>query len=153
MKILTLKLTPRRGNTFVEFAVVAPLVFFMVFSVLVGGLGVSRYQEVAYLAREASRYASVHGAEYATETGQPAADSAAIYNQVIVPKAVGLDLSRLTWSVRWNTDNGQFHTVVVGGNNVQRANTVTVAMSYVWIPELFLSQKTMRSTSVSIMSF
>ena len=146
-------MTPRRGATLVEFAVVAPVVFFMVFSILIGGLGVSRYQEVAYLAREASRWASVHGAVYASETGQPAADSAAIYNQVIVPKTIGLNLSKLTWSVAWNTDKGQYHTVVVNGNDVRRANTVTVALSYVWIPELFLSQKTIRSTSVSIMSY
>jgi len=137
----------------VEFAIVTPVVFVLMFGLLIGGLGVSRYEQIAYLAREASRYASVHGAQYATETGQPAADSAAIYNQVIVPKAIGLNLSRLTWSVRWNTSNAQTHTVVVGGTDTQVENTVTIALSYVWIPEGYVPQKTMHSTSVAVMSF
>lgn len=137
----------------VEFAIVTPVVFVLMFGLLIGGLGVSRYEQVAYLAREASRYASVHGAQYATETGHPAADSADIYNTVIVPKAIGLNLSKLTWSVRWNTTNAQTHTVVVGGNDTQVENTVTVALSYVWIPEGYVSQKTMHSTSVAVMSF
>jgi Flp pilus assembly protein TadG len=137
----------------VEFAIVTPAVFVLMFGLLIGGLGVSRYEQLAYLAREASRYASVHGAQYATETGQPAADSAAIYNQVIKAKGVGLNLSKLTWSVRWNTSNSQTHTVVVRGNDTQVQNTVTVALSYVWIPEGFVPSKTMHSTSVAVMSF
>ena len=137
----------------VEFAIVAPAVFVLIFGVLIGGLGVARYQQLAYLAREASRYASVHGAQYATETGQTAATPTMVYDSVIARKAVGLNLSKLTYSVTWNTDNGQFHTVVVGRNNRQVANTVTVALTYVWIPEGFVPQKAMHSTSVSVMSF
>lgn len=137
----------------VEFAIVAPAVFVLMFGLLIGGLGVSRYQQLAYLAREASRYASVHGAQYATETGHAAATPTMVYDSVIRPRAVGLNLSRLTYSVTWNTNNQQFHTVVVGGNDKQVANTVTVTLSYVWIPEGYVPQKTMHSTSVAVMSF
>ena len=137
----------------VEFAIVAPVVMLFMYGLLIGGLGVSRYEQLAYLAREASRYASVHGAQYATETGQPAADSASIYNTIIRPRAIGLNLSKLTWSVRWNTSNAQTHTVVVGGVDTQVQNTVTVALSYVWIPEKYMPQKTMHSTSVAVMSY
>src|SRR5438045_4144168 len=129
---MQLRFRSRRGNTMVEFAIVTPVVFVLMFGLLIGGMGVSRFEQIAYLAREASRYASVHGAQYATETGQPAADSAAIYNTIIRPKASGLNLTKLTWSVRWNTSNAQTHTVVVGGVDTQVQNTVTVAISYVW---------------------
>jgi Flp pilus assembly protein TadG len=142
-------LTSRRGDTLVEFALVAPVVFLLIFGLLIGGMGVSRYQQLAYLAREASRYASVHGSQYATDTGNPAATSTDIYNRVIVPRAVGLDLSRLTYSITWNTSNAQYHPVGAG----KVANTVTVALTYVWIPGMYVPQKTMRSTSVSVMSF
>lgn len=146
---MRLHLTSRKGGTIVEFAIVAPLVFLLILGLIVGGLGVARYQQLAYLAREASRYASVHGAQYANDTGHPAATSTDIYNQVISPRSTGLNLSRLTYSITWNTSNTQFHTV--GAAKV--ANTVSVALTYVWIPEKYLPQKTMRSTSVSVMSF
>jgi hypothetical protein len=66
----------RRGAAALEFAVVAPLALFLVFAQIVGSLGVSRYQEVAHLAREGARYASTHGGMYqregiAEQTGVP----------------------------------------------------------------------------------
>jgi len=146
---MRLRLVSRRGGGLVEFAIVAPVVFTLIFGLIIGGLGVSRYQQLAFLAREASRYASVHGAEYANVTGHAAATQTDVYNNVIAAKAVGLDMSRLTYSVTWNTSNAQFRTV--GGAKV--ANTVSVALTYVWIPGGYLPQKTMRSTSVSVMSF
>jgi Flp pilus assembly protein TadG len=137
----------------VEFAIVVPVLFVLIFGVIIGGLGVSRYQRIALLAREGSRWASVHGAEYATETHNTAATAADVYNLAIVPKAVGLDLSKLSYSVTWNTDNNQYHTTTVNGNLVKVANTVSVALSYQWIPQGYIGQKTLRSTSVSVMSF
>ena len=49
----------RRGAAVVEMAVVAPLVVLFLFGLIVTGLGVFRYNQTAYLAREAARYASV----------------------------------------------------------------------------------------------
>ena len=48
----------RRAATVVECSLVLPLTFFLLLTLLVGSMGVFRYQEVATLAREASRYAS-----------------------------------------------------------------------------------------------
>lgn len=146
---MRLRLQSRKGGTLIEFAIVAPLAFLLLLGLIVGGLGVARYQQIAYLAREASRYASVHGSQYAADTGHPAATSTMVYDSVIARKAVGLDLSRLTYSVTWNTSNAQYHTV--GGAKV--ANTVSVALSYVWIPGMYVPSQTMRSTSVAVMSF
>ena len=43
----------RRGTTTVEFAITCPIVFFLVFATIIGGLGVFRYQQVAALAARA----------------------------------------------------------------------------------------------------
>src|SRR5213593_2814721 len=42
----------RRGASVLEFAIVAPVTFMLILGLIIGGLGVFRYQEVAQLARE-----------------------------------------------------------------------------------------------------
>jgi Flp pilus assembly protein TadG len=78
----------RVGATAVEFAVVGPVAFFVLLAVIIGGMGIFRYQELASVAREASRWASVHGAQYQQDTGQPAATAQDVYNNVIAPNAI-----------------------------------------------------------------
>jgi Flp pilus assembly protein TadG len=143
----------RRGTTAVEFAAVAPVTFLMLLGLLVGGLGTFQYQELSYLASESARWASVHGTQYAAQTGQPAATATTVYQQVIEPKAVMLNLADLTYSVTWNTSNSPTTTTIVGGNPVTTANTVTVTLTYQWIPQAYLGGVTMTSTSVCTMSF
>ena len=108
--------TSRRAASLVEFAFVAPLTFLLLLGLVIGGMGVVRYQQVAWLAREASRWASVHGAQYARETGNPAATANDVYQQVIAQEATALDLSKLSYSVTWNTDNRPYHTTIQNGN-------------------------------------
>lgn len=143
----------RNGATAVEFAIVCPALCFLIFGLLVGGLGVFRYQEIAALARESSRWASVHGAQYQAETGNPAATAADVYSSVIVPRAVGLDLNKLTYSVTWNTDNYPYHTVVINDKVVAVTNTVTVTIRYEWIPEILVGSVNLTSTSETPMSY
>src|SRR5690349_20363005 len=95
----------RRGATTVEFAICCPIVFFLTFAIIVGSLGVFRYQQTAELAREVSRWASVHGGLYAEETGNAAATPADVNNNAIQPAAATLNLSRLTYQVTWNKNN------------------------------------------------
>jgi Flp pilus assembly protein TadG len=147
------KRNPRPGASVVEFAVVAPAIFLLVLGLLIGGLGIFRYQQMAHLAREASRWASVHGAEYAKETANPAATPQNVYQQVIAKEAAALDLGQLTYSVTWNTDNAPYHTKIVNNQVVAVSNTVTVTVTYQWIPEAFLGGMTLTSTSVSTMSY
>jgi Flp pilus assembly protein TadG len=137
----------------VEFAVVAPVTFLLLLGLLIGGSGVFRYQQVARLARDASRWASVHGTDYAKDTKDPVATAQDVYDKVIAPNAVGLDLSQLSYSVAWNTDNSPYHVVTVNNQPVKVANTVTVTINYNWIPEAYLGGVTMTSTSVSVMSY
>ena len=62
---------PRPATAAVEAALVFPLVFFLLLALVVGAMGVFRYQEVATLAREAARYASTHGRQYRQDARLP----------------------------------------------------------------------------------
>jgi len=137
----------RRGATAVEFAVIGPITFFLLIALIVGGMGIFRYQELASVAREASRWASVHGYQYQVDTGNPAATAQDVYNNVIAPNAVGFDLTQLSYSVTWSTDNRPYNTVIVNNQWVQVRNTVTVQLTYQWIPELYLGGYTLTATS------
>ena len=142
----------RRGTTTVEFAIVLPIAFFLILATIVGGLGIYRYQQVAALAREGSRYASVHGGQYELETGNPAATPQDIYNEAIAPRAVALDPSRLTYNVTWDVNN--FPLWVDEDVQNPRGNTVTVTVNYQWFPEIYLAGPfTLTSTSVSQMMY
>jgi Flp pilus assembly protein TadG len=139
--------TNRCGATAVEFAIVAPVAFFFLIALVVGGIGIFRYQELASVAREASRWASVHGAQYQQDTGYPAATAQDVYNNVIAPNAIDFDLSQLSYSVNWNTDNRPYHTIISNNQVVPVRNTVTVTLTYQWIPEMYLGGYTLTSTS------
>jgi Flp pilus assembly protein TadG len=144
---------PRPAATVVEFAIIASGTFLMLLGLLVGSLGVFRYQQVARLARDASRWASVHGTDYASTTGNAAATAQDVYTQAITPGSAGLDLTKLTYTVTWNASNSPSHAGTVNGQSVKVANTVTVTVNYLWIPEAFLGGINLSSTSVSVMSF
>jgi Flp pilus assembly protein TadG len=143
----------RAGVTVVESAVVYPAVFLLVVGLLVGSWGVFRYQELASLARRATRYASVHGTQYELDTRNKAATPEDIYNNAIAPYAIGFDTSRLTYSVTWNQDNAPVHMTNVNGSVTAVRNTVTVTVNYRWLPEAFLGEIQFSSTSVMPMSY
>jgi Flp pilus assembly protein TadG len=144
----------RSGATLVECAVVYPIFFLLVLGLLVGAAGIFRYSQLASLTREASRYASVHGGQYAQEMNVTAPTPDDIYNNVVLPKAEGLDTSQLNYSITYNTSNMPYHTILDSNNNViPIQNTVTVTLTYNWVPEAFLGGITMSSTSVMPMSY
>jgi Flp pilus assembly protein TadG len=143
----------RRGVTAVECAIVYPPVLLLVIGLIVGALGVFRYQEVASLARRASRYAAVHGTQYAQDTRNPAPTPTDIYNTAVQPYAVSLDQSKLSYSVTYNRDNSPYYTTVIDGRVVATANIVTVTINYQWIPEAFLGGVTLTSTSSNPMAY
>jgi Flp pilus assembly protein TadG len=124
----------RRGALILECALVYPITFLLIFGLIIAGLGVFRYQEVGFLAREGSRYASLHGAAYQQATGKTAATPADVYNNAILPKTVALNPSQLTYTVTWLPDNKQ-------------GSTVTVKVTYHWVPEAFLPSMNLSSAS------
>jgi Flp pilus assembly protein TadG len=112
----------RHGATTVEFAIVSSVVFMLLIGLVVGALGVFRYQEVGRLAREGARFAAVRGEAYARHTGRYAATKEEIYEKAILPNAVALDLTKLSADVTWSPDKNP------GGE-------VTVTVRYQWLPE------------------
>jgi hypothetical protein len=143
----------RSGTTVTECAVIGPLTFVFVIGLILGAIGIFRYQEVASLARRGARWASVRGTQYAKDTGNAAATPADIYNQAIVPYAAGYDLTRLNSSVTWNQNNAPYQTIVdINGNLVATQNVVSVTVSYQWLPDGFFGGITLSSTSVMPMS-
>ena len=146
-------LQPRRAAATVEFAIIAPVVVLVMIGMLVGGMGIFRYQQLAHLAREASRWASVRGQDYATATGNPAATAADVYNTMIMPYAGAMNLGRLNYSVTWNTSNKPYRTTVVNDKVKRVQNTVTVSITYNWIPEYYLGGVTLGASSCTPMAY
>ena len=149
----------RRAATVVECAVIYPLTFLLMLGLIIGGLGVFRYQEISSVAREGARWASVHGYQCVQEAnptvGYPTLTTANdVYTNAIKPQAdaANLDPPSLTYSVSW-ADASQAPTYYDITNNVWRTNTVTVKVTYQWIPEAYLGGITLTSTSVMPMTY
>jgi len=142
----------RPGATVVECAFVYPVFLLLVLGLLVGAAGIFRYSQLASLTREAARYASVHGGQYAQETGNPAATADDIYKNAILPYAVNLDPANLAYTVSWDTDNMPYH--MTDDYEKPLANTVTVTVRYTWLPEVYLVDPvTQTSSSTMTMSY
>ncbi|HTU93687.1 MAG TPA: TadE family protein [Gemmataceae bacterium] len=142
----------RRGSLSTEAVIVLPTLLFLIVATVVGGYGIFRYQQIAMLAREGARYATVHGGQYQQETGNPAATPQDIYNNAIVPFAANLDLSLLSYSVAWNANDMPYS--VNTDYETPTNNTVTVTVSYKWFPEAYLiGPIVLSSTSTMPMSY
>jgi Flp pilus assembly protein TadG len=143
----------RQGAAIIEFAVVAPVTFLLVLGLIVGGLGVFRYQEVAHLAREATRYASTHGGDYQldglpTSTGVPSVISNAEIQAYLAGKTVALDSTKLTVNASWSAPSSivplNLPTYLLVDPNVPPSqqkverNYVSVTVTYQWMPEGFV---------------
>jgi Flp pilus assembly protein TadG len=142
----------RRGSALVEGIVVLSALLLVAFGAIVGGLGVARYQKLAAVAREASRWAAVRGASYQRETGNAAATPADVYNNVIQPQAGLLHLSDLSYTVTW--DNPSKAPVYFdAASRTWKRNQVQVALTYQWHAEMFLGTHTLASTSKMPISY
>src|SRR5437868_5783349 len=87
----------RRGITLVEAAIVYPVVLLLTIGLCVVGLGVFRYQQVAAVAREGARWASVRGGQWAADgPSRTLTTSDDIRTYAVVPHAAGLDTSANT---------------------------------------------------------
>jgi hypothetical protein len=153
----------RRGTTLIEASVVYPVVLLLTLGVGVVGLGVFRYQQVASVAREGARYASVHGGQWAKDyNGNTLTTPTNIYNNAIQPHATGLDTGGMTLSSSGGqgtslnftvsyADSGQMPTYSASGKTT--TNIVTVTVHYTWVPEAYLGSITLSSTSKMPISY
>jgi Flp pilus assembly protein TadG len=85
----------------VEAAFVIPIVLVLVCGTIVSGVAVFRYQQVAFLAREGARWASVRGGQYAKENQVPAPTRQQIIDQAILPVSAGIDPAAVDVAVQW----------------------------------------------------
>lgn len=168
--------TPRRAGVLVEAALVLPVAFLLILGVLIGGMGVFRYQEVAHLARLTARYAAVHGGQYAQDNAAaiaagtlPNVNNDYLTQNIAAANAVLLNSSQLSVSATittysgaydWDdtTDNSNrmpYSTYIDSNKNAAyRTNTVQVTVSYQWMPEWFLAGPiNLTSTAVVPMSY
>ena len=139
--------TPRRATTVVECAFILPVTLFLLLALIVGSMGIFRYQEVATLAREGARYASTHGYQYRQDAGLSQGTSTDwsqdVYTNAIQPRIVALDESRLSYSCSWPDVINQ-----PGKPDNWPGSKVDVTVSYQWLPEWFLvGPITLTSTS------
>jgi Flp pilus assembly protein TadG len=141
----------RKGAILLESAVAYPVLLVLIIAIIVLGLAVFRYQQVAHMAREGTRFVAVRGALYSKETGLPAATQADVFN-AILPHGAGMDPSGITCTVTWQTSNAQTTSQVVGSSIVTTANTVTVTVTYTWNAPLF-GPIPVSSTSVMPISY
>ncbi len=154
----------RPGTTLVESALVYPVLFMIVLGIIILGIVVFRYQQVSHISREASRWASVHGTQYARENKTTAATPQDVYDKAIEPYAAGMQAADMTYSVTWNTDargtpiKTPTRIVVLVdpvtglAKDVAVSNTVTVTVSYKWNTGLF-GTIPVSSTSVNTISY
>jgi hypothetical protein len=124
----------RHAATTVECAFILPITFLLLLGLVVGAMGVFRYQEVSTLARDAARYGSTHGYQYRKDAGLPIGTSSDwqtdIYNNAIQPNMIDLDSSRLTYQVNWPDVINQ-----PGKPDNWPGSQLTVTINYLWIPE------------------
>ena len=128
----------RRGAVLAECGIVYPLAMMLLLGTIVIGMGVFRYQQVAYLAKQGSRWASVHGATYQSEQGKAAPTSSDVLAYVKT-RATGLNPALLTCPT---------FTMTTG-----TGATATVTISYQWTPEMYAATATLKSTSVATITY
>jgi Flp pilus assembly protein TadG len=128
----------RRGTSLVEAAIVYPTTLLLLIGTLVLGLGVYRYQQLQSLAREGARYAAVHGPTYASEQSSSYATSTTVLAAIdSMATAGGIQTSELSCTVTWSPNPP----------TSSPPSTVTVQLSYNWVPEGYFSSTNWTITS------
>jgi Flp pilus assembly protein TadG len=130
----------------VETALVLPALFMFLLGTITIGIGIYYYEQVAALAREGARYASVHGSIYAFETGHSAATWDTIKSNAVLPLATGLASANIGGSASW-PDN-------INSDPKSPWNRVRVTVTYSWTPLMYISGPiTLSSTSEMFVTY
>jgi TadE-like protein len=125
-----------RGQALVEFALVAPMFFFLIFAIVDFGRYVYYVQVLNNAAREGTRYAIVHGWQGLPPSGPPAPGTsspdptgnnvkAAVRNYLV--GVIGQSSGSLSIAVCWQPKNGV--GPACGGDN-SRGSPVQVTVDY-----------------------
>ncbi len=137
----------RAGALAVEGAIVYPVVFVLFFALIVGGIGVFRYQQVALLAREGARWAAVHGSDWQADQNQSACTQDQILQQAVLPRAASMAPSAVTIRVEFvnraagtvsEWDKVAHPPTSLDNVNNTVTNRVRVTVTYEWVPGALL---------------
>lgn len=151
----------RDGAIAVETAIVLPLLFLVVIGIVAGGINVFHYQQVAGLAREGARYASVRGADFMKGENQNSPTQSQIVERAILARTIGMDPAAITVTVEWiDRGTGTVHPWDTAGKDVRSitasgeyvSNTVCVTVSYTAAYGVFGDPVTLRGTCEMPMS-
>jgi Flp pilus assembly protein TadG len=140
----------RQAAVTLEFAIVYPVLFLLLLFLVVGGIGVFQYQQVASLTSAAVRWASTHGGQYAQDQGVSVTTPEDVY-QAIAPMATGFGPKDLKLSVSWD-DAGEMPSYYAANGQIM-TNRVHVTLTYRWKAEGFISGCTMTCTSEAPVSY
>jgi Flp pilus assembly protein TadG len=112
----------QRGATLVESSLVSVITLLLLLGTISAGLGVFRFQQLNWLAREGAQWAAVHGEKYRKDNNNAAAPTSQdVLDKVVNPKLVGMTKGSVTCTLTM-TDN-----------------KAAVTLKYTWVPESFLS--------------
>ena len=125
----------RKGALMLESSIVYNVALMLTLGTIVIGLGIFRYQEIAWLAREGSRWAAVHGPTYQREQNVAAPTSNDVLVNAINPRLCLLNSANLTCTLTNNS------------------GTATVTLTYNWTPEAYLSPIKFASTSSALVTY
>ena len=121
----------RRGVILVESAIIYSVTLTLLLGTIVMGMGVFRYGQVAALAREGSRWASVHGSTYLSEQGGAGITGDDVMKNAVKPKLVAMDPAAFTYSLTMTSGKATF------------------TLNYKWTPEAYFGAMTLSSTSTA----
>jgi Flp pilus assembly protein TadG len=135
----------RRAALILESAVVYPVMIVLLLGLVICGVAVFRYQQVACQAREVARWASVRGADFQRDTGSESPTQNQILQGVLLPLAAGMATESLSLQVQWidqatgtaydwDSATKEVKSVTASGEYV--TNTIRVTVSYQWSPNL-----------------
>jgi hypothetical protein len=172
---MRLRSAPRHAATVLEAAIIYPAAVFLLISLVIGGMGIFRYQQVSYIAHQTARYTATHGGQYANENATaiqagtlPDVNDAYLATNIVEANAIAMDTSQLSVQVNLITAGGTFDwddtcsnghrmptsTTTSGSDSTAHTNTVSVTVTYQWLPELYLiGPLTLSSTAVQPMSY
>ena len=152
----------RRGAVMLEAAIVLPVMLFLFLMIIVGGVGVLRYQQTVTLSCEAARWASVRGAQWQSATGQTSPTQQQIFDNAVAPMASGMDQNNISiqvyvvnqttgTAVAWDSSNKSPFSLT--SSNAPVATHVRVTITYPWSPGFLLGTINLTSTCEIPMSF
>lgn len=113
----------RPGTVLAEAAFVYPVLFLTVLAVILLGLSVFRYQQMSHVSREAARWASVHGEQWAKENNTTAASPQSICDNAVTPFATSMSTQGMTFTSATDTVAG---TITYTGVSADGSVTLTV---------------------------